>query len=67
MPRAATPCAWKPAAKRAGQTPVIRYTLASELDAGSARLQYWAVDKTPQVEPDDAELPQVAAALDNGC
>ena len=27
---------------------VIRYTLAPELDASSARLQYWAVDKTPQ-------------------
>ena len=31
-----------------GADAVIRYTLASELDAGSARLQYWAVDKTPQ-------------------
>lgn len=31
-----------------GADAVIRYTLASELDAGSARLQYWAMDKTPQ-------------------
>ena len=46
---------------------VIRYTLASELDADSARLQYWAVDKTPQGWSQTMQnCPKVAAALDNG-
>lgn len=67
MPRAATPCAWKPAAEAGGTDAVIRYTLASELDAGSARLQYWAVDKTPQGWSQTMQnCPKVAAALDNG-
>ena len=46
---------------------MIRYTLALELDAGSARLQYWAVDKTPQGWSQTMQnCPKVAAALDNG-
>ena len=50
-----------------GADAVIRYTLASELDAGSARLQYWAVDKTPQGWSQTMQnCPKVAAALDNG-
>ena len=50
-----------------GADAVIRYTLASELDAGSARLQYWAVDKTPQEWSQTMQnCPKVAAALDNG-
>lgn len=50
-----------------GADAVIRYTLASELDAGSARLQYWAVDKTPQGWSKTMQnCPKVAAALDNG-
>ena len=50
-----------------GADAVIRYTLASELDAGSARLQYWAVDKTPQGWSQTMQnCPKLAAALDNG-
>ena len=50
-----------------GADAVIRYTLASELDAGSARLQYWAVDKTPQGWSQTMQnCPKVAAALNNG-
>lgn len=50
-----------------GADAVIRYTLASELDAGSARLQYWAVDKTSQGWSQTMQnCPKVAAALDNG-
>ena len=53
--------------KAGGADAVIRYTLASELDAGSARLQYWAVDKTPQGWSQTMQnCPKVAAALDNG-
>ena len=50
-----------------GTDAVIRYTLVPELDAGSARLQYWAVDRTPQGWSQTMQnCPKVAAALDNG-
>lgn len=46
---------------------VVRYTLASELDASNARIQFWAVDKTPQGWSQTMRnCPEVTAALDNG-